>query len=728
MKQIWYALAIAVTLLQPACGGGDDFPDAAPPSDVAAVIPNTTIAPQGRIVRTRDVTLTADVPATIYYTLDDTEPTTASTSGPSPLTFTLPGGGAIVRWFAVSSTGGTEPSKTETLIVDRLGPDAIDSLTATATGADVALSWINPTTAGFADVVIVRTPDVAATVPTDGAPLAVGDSVGPGTVVYVGAATSFTHVGAGAGASAYVAWARFGNGVLAEGRTAAAYVEPPAQLATIAIDITAKTGSVTTQPSAYTLAIANVSTAVPGQVSFDVTATTTLRGITFAPKLVQKSLAITDDTSVDLVPDGTLGTAGTTSVVALGVALTAAGALTRTVTINTGGTGVITFEVEVVHSPGAFAPTWQSPGGDHGGGVFADLGSTVELDALPDPTPWDNTTRAGLESGQYRQLTVSPDGRWLYAGQRAANRVVKIDTTTGEVVAGTDLPLAVAGSRASVAVELDPSGHRLYAVFNDGMHAGAYKSTLDALQAPLPTTVSSYFLEIDPTTMAEVGRLALQADAQALRVARNFALSRDGRKAAIPVGGSFSDADDAGVALVDVAPMFLRDGDLQTAGTQLVATPGFRPVRCAFTWTGDRVVCLHSTYNFGGDHVSVITTAGLTLTSGDQDGASASNTHKYKAVIALPDGAMALAGQGTPPLDGPAEGTPLVTFAPATRVFTVVGSAPLPQVLGGYLSGPDLVMRSFRELFRVDRATGTATLLHAQASQANTHTVAATPF
>jgi hypothetical protein len=717
VKQISFALMIAVTLVQSACGGGTSFPDAGPLPDVMAVIPNTTISPHGRIVRTRPVTLTSDTPATIYYTLDSTEPTTASTSGPSPVTFDLPIGGAIVKYFAVSSTGGTEATKTETLILDRLGPQAIDGFTATATGPDIGLTWTNPTAPGFADVVIVRTPDVAATVPTDGAALAVGEPVGPGTVVYVGNGAAFTHAAAGAGSSTYVAWARFDNGVYAEGRTAAAYVEPATQAATISIDITGKTGTVTTQPTAYTLAIANVSTAVTGKVSFDVTATSTLRGLTFAPKLVQQGLAITDDASIDLVADGTLGTAGVDKVVLLGIALPAGGSITRTVTMNTTGTGVITFDVSIVHSPGAYAPVWGTPSGTTGA-RFEDLGSTAERQTTPEATTWDNPEKTG-EEAQYRGLIVSPDGRWLYAGSRASSKVVKIDTTTGLVVAGAELPLAVAGSRGSVVTELDPSGHRLYVVFNDGMHAGADRATTETLQPTLPTGVSSYFLELDPTTMTEVGRVTLQTDAPPLHVARNFALSRDGRKAAIPEGGSFSDADDAGVAVLDVSAMFVRDGDLATAGVQPVPTPGLRPVRCAFTWAGDRVVCLNSTHNTTGDQVTTIDASTLTATTVDQDGVATTNTAQFKVAVALPDGTVELLGKNAP----------LLSFAPMTGVFTSAGEGGVvDDAIAAVVQGDHLLARGTNQVFRIDPVSGGTTLVHADSDGCNSHTVAATPF
>ncbi|MCE9574779.1 MAG: chitobiase/beta-hexosaminidase C-terminal domain-containing protein [Deltaproteobacteria bacterium] len=724
MKQISFALLVGVTLLQSACGGGNDFPDAAPPGDVAAVIPNTTISPKGQVVRSRDITLTADVAATIYYTLDGTEPTTASANGASPATVTLPPGGAVVRYFAVSSTGGTETSKSETFTVDRLGPQAIDNLQAVATGPDIALTWTNPTAPGFTDVVLVRTSDVAATVPTDFAALAVGDSVGPGTVVYVGPGTSFTHAAAGAGSSTYVAWARFANGVYAEGRTASAYVEPPAQLATISIDITGATGTVTTQPGAYTLSIANVSNATAGQVTFDVTATTTLRGITFAPKLVQKDLTITDDTSIDLVADGTLGTTGTTKVVALGTALPAAGTLTRTVTMTTTGTGTITFDVEVVHSPGVFSPTWNTVIEATYGGAFADFGSTVEIDALPTPTPWENSAD---QYGQYRGLIVSPDGRWIYAGQRASGKIVKLDATTGQLIGGTDLAPAVAGNRVSTEVTLDPSGHRLYVVFNDGMHGGARTATTATLPAPQPTTVSSYLLEIDPATMTEVGRMSLQTDVQALHVARNFALSRDGRVAAVPLSGAYSDADDAGVGVIDLSAMTLRDGDSATAGTQLVATPGRRPSRCAFTWTAASVVCANSGYSSTGDRVTVIDTATLAASEADQDGEPTTSTQRYKTLVPLTDGTVALAGVEDA-VEGGTEGTPLMHLDPATKMITAIGTVPLPQTIAGVLVGTDLVMRGRAELFKVDLATGTETRLHDLAASSVLHTLGATPF
>ena len=166
----------------------------------------------------------------------------------------------------MDSAGNQETTRTATYYRDRLGPAAVANFTASPAGANVNLTWTNPAAPDFADVVIARVSDLSATVPTDGAAVVVGATVGASTVIYVGNAQAFTDTAPGAGNHTYVAWAHYSSGVYAEGRADGARLEPVAQTCAITIDVTSGTATVTAQPTEWTLAIANYSNKPPMNV------------------------------------------------------------------------------------------------------------------------------------------------------------------------------------------------------------------------------------------------------------------------------------------------------------------------------------------------------------------------------------------------------------------------------------------------------------------------------
>ncbi len=82
------------------------------------------------------VTLTADEPATIYYTTDGTEPMASSASGASPLTVTLPAGvdPADLKFWAEDGAGNAETTKTETYTRDASGMIVVSDFAGTVAG------------------------------------------------------------------------------------------------------------------------------------------------------------------------------------------------------------------------------------------------------------------------------------------------------------------------------------------------------------------------------------------------------------------------------------------------------------------------------------------------------------------------------------------------------------------------------------------------------------------
>ncbi|MFQ5454664.1 MAG: fibronectin type III domain-containing protein [Nitrospirota bacterium] len=124
--------------------------------------PTTTASPPGnRYGSAQSVTLTANEPATIYYTTDGTTPAVGgptTTSGPSPVTGIPISAEGItqLKFFAIDMVGNNEPINTEQYIIDTTPPTTI----AEPIGTRVA----DPTVGVFATPIHVRLiPDEVAT-------------------------------------------------------------------------------------------------------------------------------------------------------------------------------------------------------------------------------------------------------------------------------------------------------------------------------------------------------------------------------------------------------------------------------------------------------------------------------------------------------------------------------------------------------------------------------------
>ncbi len=113
-----FALAGAVALLA-SCGGGSSSGGSIPPPPPAPV---TTASPAGGIfAASQSVTLTADVPATIYYSVNGAAPeigAVGTLSGPSPVTnIPVTSDTVLLQFFAVGASGAREAVKSETYAV-----------------------------------------------------------------------------------------------------------------------------------------------------------------------------------------------------------------------------------------------------------------------------------------------------------------------------------------------------------------------------------------------------------------------------------------------------------------------------------------------------------------------------------------------------------------------------------------------------------------------------------
>jgi len=91
--------------------------------DIDTDLPGTTATPAGNsYAGTQIVTLTSDETATIYYTTDNTDPTTVSDSINTSGTIPDISVDTTVKFFAVDSAGNTEGIQTENYIIDATAP------------------------------------------------------------------------------------------------------------------------------------------------------------------------------------------------------------------------------------------------------------------------------------------------------------------------------------------------------------------------------------------------------------------------------------------------------------------------------------------------------------------------------------------------------------------------------------------------------------------------------
>jgi hypothetical protein len=163
-------LVCALFTLHAGCGGcGDDAPadpDAEVDPDAEEVTPDAALDPDamletdptssanppgGTYFSVPDVTITADEPATIYYTLDGSAPTMLSASGASPLVVRDVAEGTPLRFFAVDTAGNPEtPDHSETYLTDRAATLSI-ALDGTVTVTDPVVGAMLAGTAVYTD-------------------------------------------------------------------------------------------------------------------------------------------------------------------------------------------------------------------------------------------------------------------------------------------------------------------------------------------------------------------------------------------------------------------------------------------------------------------------------------------------------------------------------------------------------------------------------------------------
>lgn len=485
------------------------------PSDRTA--PVTTADPPGGSFREIPATvrLESDEPATIHYTIDGSEPTTASPAEASPIALTGLADGTTVRFFAIDPNGNEEAPSSATYSVDVSGPAAVGAFTLAMTGSDASLAWTNPVDPDFAGVILAVSSGALAA-PVDGTTYEVDGEIASGTrVVFTGSGTSLDEPDLPPGIHRWGVWAYDSLRNYSPIRVAQANVAIPLQRATVAVDVAALSTTIPVPTSTLVLS-AGTPTYVAGTMilSVPLTVTNMASRPVHNPKVVVRSVGGGTFSNADA------GTVEGDAQRYFGSGLAPGESASRTLTFSgVAATATVSLDVDVVDSPFTLFPSW--------GCAFSGGAADAATGALAGPLEHSVASEGtNGNCSSWMSAVLSADGRFLFAGARQAPRIDRIDLVTLAPVGGVSLSFAEA--KASIgAVALDHSGRTLYAILHDGNCANPRSS--NAVR-----DVAAYLVRLDAATLAETGRLRLAVPFDDGVRARRMALSPDGTTLAIP--------------------------------------------------------------------------------------------------------------------------------------------------------------------------------------------------
>ncbi len=506
------------------------------PNDTTA--PTTTVTPNGGdVLSSTLIRLETNEPATIFYTVDGSVPGPGGPQGTSPTLFTglqVAGGPVTLRYFAVDPANNSEVEQNVIFTLD-LPPGPVTNMAVAANAPDFDVSWTNPTDADLAGVVVVRTAGLfAGEQPVDGVQLAVGGSVGPHEIVFVGTAEAVSESGL-LGFQSYVAWAFDTNFFYSAPRSDSAHLALP-QIGTILLDLDANTATVITQPDNLFLTTANPVHNEGADFRFDLELANTSAGLSPAPKLLITS------TQGDLVGDGAIAGTRFTSY---GVFSLADGsARTRGVTINgiTATTGTVILTVTFRTNPLLLTRS---------SAVDATTGATEFI--LPGFGRPARTVRS-TEDGS-RALLVEKNRGELGIVDLTSGAVSSVTVAAGLASGGG---VAVSGGIAYFAVTR--GAH--YNSGDGGNNGGIFKFNdfNDSNQSEVQLAVISL------ASLEVIDVIALAGSSSDRPVARHVAISPDGSTVAVVLGRFNLGTNE--VWFIDTATNSIIDTDSGTAGDQ----------------------------------------------------------------------------------------------------------------------------------------------------------------
>ncbi len=522
-------------------------------STCVAVDPFDRTPPQVAVdppLHTREVgivRLTTDEPATIYYTIDGSQPTLDSAHEPEQVVIAGVPDDAQLRYFAIDLAGNRSDEQSRLWIIDRDGPAAPLDFKLTLAGQAREVSWTAPPDPRPGGVLLARVDGTLASAPAGGQRYAVGDPLGPGvTVVSVatssGPSTFSESIAPVPGLVRYVAWAF--DDLHNYGPPAGDYalVPVPAQVGRITVN--AGTGAVTSTIAPPHAALTGSATLAGSTLTLKLTVRNDTSRVLFAPKLL---LTSTPQGGTWTNADGTFDNE---PYRAYGAAIPpGAGALRTWTFTGVSGGATLTLDLDLRDGPVLTGTTGRSR---TTAGRILDLatgGPVLDL-GTPAVGPGGNSmTRRG---------GITPDGR-LLVGSRTSGTVSSFDLATGKRIATATLRPPKTQVPQLI---LDRSGSAAYALVSEGHPRNNNNGAA--------TGTATTLVRLDAATLAESGRLELDASRN-----RDIALSPDGRTLLVA-----TDVTSKGVIVVDLTKLEIR--------ARILA--GFRPQCAVFSPSGDQIV------------------------------------------------------------------------------------------------------------------------------------------
>lgn len=512
--------------------------------------PNTTATPLGgKFFTLPTVELSGDEPATIFYTTDGSDPSTAASSEPDKA-IVVPEDGVALRYFAVDAAGNQELTKAQTYVVDDQGPAPVTDLTVIPNGTALEVTWTNPADTDFEAAVVLRQtrePAILARIPDPGTTLSVGDVFDGLDVVFVGTVASFMDDDVVLGQSySYVVLAHDDIHNFSEASTPAQNgIRPGAQAGQISIADPDGTPvvTITTQPNDLVLAATASFNAGSLTLDLDVTNNT---GVTLhSPKAV-----VTSANLGDLTETGTVG-ADPYVRIGTGFGLGASESQSLVFTGVDASADPMVIDLTIAHDETLLI-----------GGTHKDTGVAVRLFDTATGTLTASVACVGPSfSGNdgsrcsLRDPVMSLDGQFLYGGSNSTAHVKQIDLTTGALVQALQLDTGPGSVRG---VTMSHDGATLYALHSRRCPGGDRG------------TGGVDLVEIDRATLVESDRLALHPTST-LWSGESIALSPDGETLVVTTAnyqGDHGNVFDQALHLVDVATFALIDTDNVQGGVQ----------------------------------------------------------------------------------------------------------------------------------------------------------------
>jgi hypothetical protein len=517
-------LALAIAALTGGCGGvecgegtfrdGDNCIGYDPNDQTPPVV---TLDPPAR--RSRDpipatVSLTTDEAARIFFTTDGSDPDPSSPGEVSPVVVVDVANGMTLKYFAIDRAGNQSAIETATYVSDIVAPARVSNLVVTPgapNATDATITWVNPTDADFAGVIVARVADVVDGAPEGGVSYTAQMAITPSlTVLHVGQVTDtqFIDTNVPPGRVRYVVWTF--DDLANYGQPRGARADMP--FGTLDLEFTYDNANGTLTPTVTSPAIDTTGTSASGAGT--VTLSLSLKNVSTTYFQNPKAL----------VPAPTNATFGTTnptadglSFVDLGPATLAPNAtVTRTLQF-TGVSGVATFRIRLGH---------------HASLMLSRSSRSREL-AFIDSGAVFTTASQVRETPRFTTLAVGPNGRGsirpaLFVGEHFVDvptqhgTIERWDTVTQTRVASTDIS-AQGGDRVNVQAAIADSAN-IYVLVKTGRTRDIGKLTVIRLDEGLRETGRLDLASIDgqgfthPVLSPDETTLAIPSDKDILLI------------------------------------------------------------------------------------------------------------------------------------------------------------------------------------------------------------------